>query len=60
MRDNVLPEVSRLLQAAYHDRLRARLELVARETDNRVKPWPIRRSRRRKPIPGVFDAADDE
>lgn len=61
MRDNVLPEVSRLLQSAYHDRLRARLEAVAREhPDAGVTAWPARRSRKRKPIPGVHDAAADE
>jgi hypothetical protein len=53
MLDNLLPILAPLLQRRYQDARRAYLST----TDY---PWPQRRSRKRKPVPGVLDVADDE
>lgn len=54
MIDNALPIVGPLLQARY---VAARRKYLS-ETPY---PWPERRSRKRKPIPGTYDAiAEDE
>lgn len=50
--DNWLPAVSDLLQRAYREQRRDYLAT----TDF---PWPARRSRKRKPYPGVLDVVDD-
>lgn len=52
--DHVLPAVSRMLSAAYV----ARLE--AYRVSQGLPPWPRRRSKRRKPIPGVYDGTSQD
>ena len=47
------------LQRIYSDRQRARLEALAPLVQY-VTPWPIRRSRKRRPIPGTRDGFADE
>lgn len=48
MIDNALPLVGPLLQARYREQRRAYLAAIN-------LPWPERRSRKRKPIPGTYD-----
>lgn len=52
MLDNWLPVVSDILHRRYREQRREYLAA----TDF---PWPARRSRKRKPFPGVLDVADD-
>jgi hypothetical protein len=53
MLDGWWPIVGPMLQQRYHEKQRAYRSSVG-------LPWPERRSRKRKPIPGVLDVADDE
>lgn len=53
MLDNWWPIVGPMLQQRYHEKQRAYRASVG-------LPWPERRSRKRKPIPGVLNVADDE
>lgn len=53
--DNLWPSVGPLLQAAYLDRRRAWIEAHP----DVVTPWPKRRTSRRKPLPGLYEAATD-
>jgi hypothetical protein len=55
MNSNLWPTVGPLLQQAYVDRRRA---FIAAHPD--LAQWPRRRSRKRKPIPGVIDALEQE
>lgn len=50
--DVLTPEQAEERQAAYHEVRRAWAEEIN-------FPFPERRSRKRKPFPGVLDAADD-
>lgn len=52
--DHVLPAVSRLLQARYSQ------ALEARRVEQGLKPWPKRRTKSRKPIPGVYDGTSQD
>lgn len=56
--DNLWPVVAPLLQQRYHEAYRARLaEYAQAYPQDNIKPWPLRRSSRRRPIPGVLDVA---
>lgn len=60
--DNMLPIVGPLLQQRYHEAFRARLaEYAQAYPEDNIKPWPLRRSSKRKPIPGTLClAVEDE
>lgn len=47
------------LQRQYEDSRRAYLEWASQHVQY-VTPWPIRRSRKRRPIPGTCDGFADE
>jgi hypothetical protein len=51
--ENMLPVVSPALWRAYHEKRRAWAAEIG-------FPFPERRSRKRKPIPGAIDANDPE
>ena len=46
----ILPWVAGVLQGRYQDQRRAYIV-----SQPGLPPWPKRRSRKRKPIPGVYD-----
>lgn len=48
--ESVLPWVGAVLQARWHE---ARRAYIQAHPD--IENWPKRRSRKRKPIPGVYD-----
>jgi hypothetical protein len=50
--DNWLPIIAPLLHERYREQRRAWCAEVG-------FPWPERRSRKRKPIPGVIDVVDE-
>lgn len=56
---NLWPQVSVLLQRRYLELRRAHLEEAAKHNPN-ITPWPQRRSRKRKPIPGLYEVFDLE
>lgn len=47
------------LQDSYEERRRAYLEQAA-EIEPHITAWPQRRSRKRRPEPGVFDLAEED
>jgi hypothetical protein len=53
MLDNPLPILSRLLGSRYREQRRAYLESIN-------WPWPERRSRKRKPFPGLLEPVEPE
>lgn len=55
MSPNLWPDVAPLLQARYVEQRR---DWIASNPDI-IAPWPQRRSRKRKPIPGLFEAATE-
>jgi hypothetical protein len=58
MIDNAWPAVAPILQRAYHEKQRAYVASVAGHYAG-LRPWPLRRSSKRKPIPGVYALVDD-
>ena len=53
---NYLPAVSKLLQARYNEARR----LWVADPSNGLLPYPKRRTRKAKPIPGTLDAQEIE
>lgn len=53
MLDNYLPVIAPVLWRAYHQKRRAWAAEIG-------FPFPERRSRKRKPIPGLLEPAEDE
>lgn len=52
--DHVLPAVSRLLQQRYTN------GIEAYRVEQGLAPWPKRRSKARKPYPGLYETLQDE
>lgn len=59
MQDNCWPAVARVLQRQYHEKQRAYVASVAGHYPG-LKPWPLRRSSKRRPVPGLWPADDGE
>lgn len=51
---NLWPQVGPVLQARYVEQRRAWIE-----QNPEITPWPKRRSSRRKPIPGLYEAGSE-
>jgi hypothetical protein len=52
--ETILPWVSALLQGRWHE---ARRQYIESHPD--IENWPKRRSRKRKPIPGLYEIVEE-